>query len=135
MRHWFPVVALLVVGACQQQACPSAPGGPCNPDSAKCPKSYHCAKAEICTKPCEEARDCWVRVEDGCYYERLPGQLMADGGPFTETSDEGFCPDTRSMACVDGYCQRGECADGGCDLDLYRPSEFRGNQTQGPGTK
>jgi hypothetical protein len=76
-----------------------------------------------------------VKVEDGCYYERLPFERLPDGGTFVEESDEGYCPDSRTLACVQGYCRLGECADGGCDPDLYGPSDYAGNRSQGPAAR
>ena len=109
VRHWFPLFVFIMVASCQQVACPSAPGGPCNPRNAACPAQYHCALAEICTRKCEQPSDCWVKVEEGCYYDQRPGQIQADGGAYMEMSDEGFCPESRSMQCLQGYCQRGTC--------------------------
>jgi len=88
--------------------------------------------AEVCTRGCEQTSDCWVKVEDGCRFTGLPGQRLRDGGVYTEMSDEGFCPETRLMECIEGHCQRSECTDGGCDYDLYGPSPFKGNRDQGP---
>lgn len=118
--------------SCQQQACPSTAGGTCDPRNANCPANYYCAAAEICTRRCEQTSDCWVKVEDGCRYTTLPGQRLPDGGVFVETTEDGFCPETKAMLCLDGYCQRDACADGGCDYDVYGPSPFKGNRSQGP---
>ena len=133
MRHWFPLSLFVLVVSCQQQACPSPSGGPCDPRNASCPAGYVCALAEICTRACEQTSDCWVKVEAGCYYTQFPGERTADGGVFVETSPDGFCPDTKLMECLEGHCQRFECGDGGCDYDLYGPSEYKGNRDQGPG--
>jgi hypothetical protein len=73
-----------------------------------------------------------VKVEDGCRSTCTPGQRFSDGGICTEQSADGFCPETKLMECLDGYCQRFECTDGGCDYDLYGPSVFKGNRSQGP---
>jgi hypothetical protein len=132
VRHWFPLGVFLVVMSCQNQACPSPAGGTCDPRNPGCPVQYVCALAEVCTRACEQASDCWVKVEDGCRYTELPGQRLADGGIFMETSDDGFCPETKLMECIEGSCQRAECEDGGCDYDLYGPSPFKGNRNQGP---
>lgn len=132
VRHWFPLFVFIVVASCQNQACPSYAGENCNPRSFDCPPTYTCAMAEICTRACEQTSDCWVKVTDGCRFVCLPGQRLSDGGVCTEQSDDGFCPETRTLECVGGYCQRGECADGGCDYDLYGPSDFKGNRDQGP---
>ena len=52
----------------------------------------------------------------------------------TALADDGYCPETKRMACVDGYCQQDVCTglDGGCDYDLYGPSPFKGNRNVGP---
>ena len=132
MRHWFPLGVFIVVASCQQQACPSPAGGKCDPRDPNCPPGYVCAMAEICTRTCEQTSDCWIKVEEGCRYTSLPGQRLPDGGVFMETSDDGFCPETKLMECLEGHCQHFECADGGCDYDLYGPSPFKGNRSQGP---
>jgi hypothetical protein len=63
----------------------------------------------------------------------VPFMTLPDGGTFMEQSDEGFCPETRRMVCLDGFCQKDIClVDGGCDYDLYGPSPFKGNRTAGP---
>ncbi len=100
--------------------------------NANCPVGYACTLAEVCTRSCEQTSDCWVKVEDGCRGAELPGQRLPDGGTFMETRDDGFCPETKVMECLQGYCQRFECVDGGCDYDLYGPSPFKGNRSQGP---
>lgn len=131
-RAW---VLLLAVagGSCVRLAgCPSVAGGPCDPRNANCPAGYTCALAEVCTRPCAETQECWVRVEDGCRYTLLPGQRLPDGGVFTEASEDGYCPETKLLVCLDGFCQREACLDGGCDYDVYGPSPFKGNRDQGP---
>lgn len=133
MRHWFPLSVFFLSVSCLQQACPSRAGGPCDPRHASCPAAYTCALAEICTRTCQQTSDCWVKVEDGCYYTEWPGQLRADGGVFMEASADGFCPETKLMECLEGHCQRFECLDGGCDYDLYGPSTFKGIHDPGPG--
>lgn len=133
MRRWVTLVGFIVVASCQNQACPSMAGGPCDPRNANCPAGYACARAEICTRACAQASDCWVKVSDGCRYTALPGQRLADGGVFVESTEDGFCPETKALTCLDGYCQRAACEDaGGCDYDLYGPSPFKGNRDQGP---
>lgn len=59
---------------------------------------------------------------------------LPDGGTYTEVQDEGYCPESRRMVCLGGYCQRDECVllDGGCDYDLFGPSPFKGNRSVGP---
>ncbi len=128
---WTFVVAVAVVSSCEP-ACPSPAGGSCDPAQANCPKGYACAVAQVCTKDCAQASDCWVKVEDGCRSSAVPLQRLPDGGTFVETSEDGFCPETKLLACVGGHCQRGACADGGCDYDVWGPSPFAGNRTQGP---
>ena len=133
MRRWSSAVVILFASCfAQLPACPSPPGGSCDPRSADCPKGYTCAIAEICTRTCEQTADCWTLVTDGCRSNSLPGQRLPDGGVFTETSNDGFCPESQLMECLDGYCQRFECEDGGCDYDLYGPSAFKSNRDQGP---
>lgn len=56
---------------------------------------------------------------------------LPDGGTFVEGSSD-YCPETLGLACIDGYCQQPRCADGSCDYDVYGPSPFKGNRTQGP---
>ncbi len=139
MKRWFPTAALIFAASCLQQNCPSTPGGRCDPRAANCPANYYCAVAEICTHGCVEAADCWVKVGDGCRFDGyVPGQLQPDGGPFMETSDDGICPESKLLECVGGYCVRAGCArgtvsaDGGCDYDVYGPSDYKGNRSQGP---
>lgn len=134
MQRALPLFALLAIASCQQQAClPSKAGGSCEPRNAVCPSGYHCALAEICTRACEQASDCWVPVGNGCYYTYFPGQLQPDGGAYVESTEDGFCPETKLLECVAGYCQRQECLSTPCDYDLYGPSDFKGNREQGPG--
>lgn len=129
-RLWLGVLCFI---ACQKlPACPSAVGGPCDPRDFNCPTGYYCAQAEVCTKACEQDTDCWVKVDDGCRASQLPGQTLPDGGVFVEMSADGICPETKAMVCLDGRCQRFQCLDGGCDYDLYGPSPFKGNRSQGP---
>lgn len=132
VQRAFPLFVFIVVASCEQQACPSPAGGHCDPRKPNCPVGYSCGLVEICTRACDQTSDCWVKVEDGCRSNETPGQRLADGGIFMETSDDGFCPETKLMDCLGGYCQRLECADGGCDYDLYGPSPFKGNRDQGP---
>ncbi|MBL8909676.1 MAG: hypothetical protein JNM17_03125 [Archangium sp.] len=129
----FPALALFFVTSCQITVC-SVAGGTCDPRNANCPKGYTCSLAEVCTHACEQTSDCWIKVEDGCRFGNyLPGQRLPDGGVFSDQmSEDGFCPDSKAMECVSGFCQRSECAAGGCDYDIYGPSEFKGNRSQGP---
>lgn len=129
----WPFLTLLVfVASCEMRACPSQAGGPCNPRDYNCPTGYVCASAEVCTRECEQTSDCWVPVSDGCRGTELPGQRLADGGVFTEMSEDGFCPETKSMVCLAGYCQRDTCVSEPCDYDVYGPSPWKGNRDQGP---
>jgi len=132
MQRWFPLVVCVFASCFQLQQCPSTAGGPCDPRDANCPKGYVCAIAEICTRTCEQTSDCWVKVADGCRSSMLPLQTLPDGGTYMETTEDGFCPETKLMECLDGHCQRFECLDGGCDYDLYGPSPFKGNRSVGP---
>lgn len=113
-------------------ACPSVVGGACDPRDANCPAGYYCAMAEVCTRRCDASVDCWIKTSDGCRSNMLPGQRLPDGGVFVEVSDDGYCTESKAMACVEGYCQREACGDGGCEYDLYGPSPFKGNRGQGP---
>ena len=131
VRHWFHIWVFVAVVGCEA-SCPSPPGGTCDPRGPNCPRGYSCAMAEICTRACEQTSDCWVPVTDGCRSLLFPGQRLADGGIFMETSEDGFCPESKLMECLEGHCQRVECLDGGCDYDLYGPSPFKGNRNQGP---
>ena len=117
-----------------QGSCPAPAGGPCEPRKQNCPDGYYCPLAEVCTRTCEQTSDCWVKVEKGCRSNAVPYMQLPDGGTFMETPDEGYCPETKRMACLDGYCQRDVCPleDGGCDYDLYGPSPFKGNRSVGP---
>lgn len=136
MRRWTTLVTLMLAASCfpTMQACPSRAGEACDPRHADCPKGYVCALAEICTHACEQSSDCWIKVTDGCRTNELYGMKLPDGGVFTETATEdGFCPDSKLLECVSGYCQEARCLDGGCEYDLYGPSEYKGNRDQGPG--
>jgi hypothetical protein len=114
-------------------ACPSPVGGPCDPRNFTCPKSYTCSVAEVCTRACAESSECWVKFEDGCIDTSLPGMRLPDGGLVAEMmTADGFCTDSKRLVCLDGYCQRDTCLDGGCNYDVYGPSPFKGNRTQGP---
>jgi hypothetical protein len=120
-------------GCTQIAACPSPAGGPCDPRNFQCPRDYYCAQAEVCTRHCTQAEDCWVKVTDGCLSNILPGMSLPDGGVYVESSANGYCPETVVLVCLGGYCQRPVCLeDGGCDYDLYGPSPFKGNRSQGP---
>jgi len=130
-RRWL-WLAVLAVGCTQVDACPSPAGGACDPRNFHCPQGYVCALAEVCTRHCTQASDCWVKVSEGCLSNLLPGQLLPDGGVYVETSVDGFCPETTALVCLSGYCQKPACQDGGCDYDLYGPSPFKGNRSQGP---
>ena len=70
-------------------------------------------------------------MEDGCRYTTFPGERLSDGGVSMERSEDGFCPETKLMECIEGHCQRSEYADGGGDYDLYGPSPFKGDPNQG----
>lgn len=130
---WIIAVSSLAAGCLGLKACPSEVGGPCDPRNANCPEGYTCAlAAEVCTRTCAEASECWVKVEVGCRGNTLPGQRLPDGGIFVESSDDGYCPETKAMVCLDGYCQRDACLDGGCDYDPYGPSPYKSNRDQGP---
>jgi hypothetical protein len=127
------LLLLLLAGCVRLGACPSKAGGPCDPRDANCPKSYGCALgAEVCTRECAATEDCWVKVEDGCRSDELPLMRLPDGGTFSEQSADGFCPETKRMVCLGGWCQRDACRDGGCRYDEYGPSPFKGNRSQGP---
>lgn len=131
--RWSPVFVFIAIASCQQVACPSPAGGRCDPRNFNCPPGYTCALAEVCTRTCEQTSDCWVKAENGCRSACLPGERLPDGGLCGEESDEGFCPETRLMVCIQGYCQREEwCVDGVCDYDIYGLSEYKGNRSQGP---
>ena len=125
MPHWFRLLVFVAVASCEQ-ACPSDAGKSCDPRHANCPEGYSCALAEICTRRCELTSDCWVKVEFGCRGPYLPGQRLPDGGAFQEVSEDGFCPETKLLSCVEGYCQLSDCADSGCDYDIYGPSPYKG---------
>ncbi len=128
MRHWFPLGVFIMVASCQQVACPSPAGRSCDPRNPNCPADYSCALAEICTRACEQTSECWVKVENGCRSDYYPGQRLPDGGTFQDaTNEDGFCPETKLLECIEGHCQLAECADGGCDYDLYGPSPYKGN--------
>ncbi len=132
-RLLFMAFVSVAAGCLGVSTCPSTAGGPCDPRNANCPAGYTCAlAAEVCTRACQQTSECWVRVEAGCRYTMLPGQRLPDGGVFIEESDDGFCPETKRLVCLDGYCQRDGCLDGGCDYDPYGPSPFKGNRDQGP---
>jgi len=131
---WFLTLALVGVGCVKIGACPSQAGGSCDPRDPNCPTNYDCALAEICTRSCLQDSDCWIKVSDGCRTNNFPGMVMPDGGTFVEDTGDGICSESKSMACLDGYCQDQHCAtiDGGCDYDVYGPSPFKGNRSQGP---
>ncbi len=132
MRFRF-MLFVFAVGGCQLGACPSSAGGACDPRDFNCPKDYACGLAEVCTRKCANDMECWVRVTDGCRSNALPLMRLPDGGTYTEDTGDGFCPETKLMVCLDGYCQRDTCAvDGGCNYDLYGPSPFKGTRSQGP---
>lgn len=133
-RRWPLGLFLFMLGSClPAHACPSQTGGTCDPRDPKCPTDYYCALAEVCTRHCQQTSDCWVSAANGCVSSTLPGQRLPDGGSADEgPTPDGFCADSKRMACLDGYCQREGCLDGGCDYDLYGPSPFKGNRSTGP---
>lgn len=128
------LLGLFLFASCMDfGACPSTAGGSCEPRDANCPKGYTCALgAEICTRECVETVDCWLKTDDGCRSDYLPLQTLPDGGTYTEMSDDGYCPESKVMVCLGGWCQRMKCLDGGCLYDEYGPSPFKGNRGQGP---
>ncbi len=127
VSRWFPIFVFIMVASCQQQACPSLAGDTCNPRNPNCPQGYTCAISEICTKKCEQTSDCWIPVSEGCRSNYFPGQRLPDGGTFVEVSDDGFCPQSKELECIVGYCQLpSKCGPDGCDYDLYGPSHYKG---------
>ncbi len=126
-----PFIVLVAWAAGCQQACPSPAGGVCDPRNPNCPPGYHCAMAEVCTQQCQVVEDCWIHANNGCRETYFPGQTLPDGGYFQEVSEDGYCPETKLMECVGGYCQRRDYGDAH-DYDLYGPSPFKGNRSQGP---
>ncbi|MDX2011482.1 MAG: hypothetical protein SFW67_14885 [Myxococcaceae bacterium] len=136
-RHsisWTVIVFISCATPLGQGSCPAPAGGPCEPRKQNCPDGYYCPLAEVCTRTCEQTSDCWVPVEKGCRSDGVPFMRLPDGGTFTETQDDGFCPETRRMVCLGGFCQKDTCPleDGGCDYDVYGPSPFKGNRSVGP---
>lgn len=129
---WLFTLALLAVGCTKIQACPSQAGGACDPRDYNCPTGYVCTIAEVCSRQCEQTSDCWVKVTDGCRSNELPGMALPDGGTYVEDIGDGFCAETKRMVCLEGHCQKDLCLDGGCDYDVYGPSPFKGNRSQGP---
>lgn len=69
----------------------------------------------------------------GCVITCAPGERRPDGGVCQEESDDGFCPESKRVVCEGGYCQHVRYVDGGEQYDLYGPSDFKGNRSQGPG--
>jgi hypothetical protein len=108
--------------------CPASANGPCHPRSSICPTGYFCALAEICTKACAVDSDCLIDASGGCYSDGLPGMRLPDGGTSNGAPPaDGICPESRSLVCLQGYCQQSTCReDGGCDYDVYGPSPFKG---------
>lgn len=131
---WFVVIFLDCTTPAGQGSCPAPAGGPCEPRKQNCPEGYYCPLTEVCTRTCEQSMDCWVKVAAGCRSNAVPYMRLPDGGVFMETMDDGYCPETKRLVCVGGYCQNDTCAfdDGGCDYDLYGPSPFKGNRSVGP---
>lgn len=132
---WWSVIAFVSCATpLGQGSCPAPAGGHCEPRKQNCPQGYYCPLTEICTRTCEQTSDCWLRVETGCRSDAVPFMRLPDGGTYTEVQDEGYCPESRRMVCLGGYCQRDECVllDGGCDYDLFGPSPFKGNRSVGP---
>jgi hypothetical protein len=127
------VFVCVLAGCFNTKACASQAGGHCDPRNFECPKSYNCSLAEVCTKACEQTSDCWVKFADGCISTNLPGMRLPDGGVFMEMmSEDGFCPESKQIVCLNKFCQQEVCVDGGCNYDIYGPSEFKGNRSQGP---
>ena len=126
------LLALLSFGGCYDLGgCPAAANGSCHPRSSNCPQGYFCSLAEICTKGCTIDSDCLVNASGGCFSDALPGMRLPDGGTATGAPPEdGICPESKSLVCLDGYCQQNTCLDGGCDYDLYGPSPFKGGGGQ-----
>lgn len=129
---WVLIALISCATPLGQGSCPAPAGGPCEPRKQNCPDGYYCPLAEVCTRACEQTSDCWVKVDKGCRSDGVPFQRLPDGGTFIEEMDEGYCPETRRMACIDGFCQRDTCLDGGCSYDVYGPSPFKGNRSVGP---
>jgi hypothetical protein len=100
----------------------SRTGGPCNPLSSKeqCPPGDFCARVEVCTHACTRDDDCRAScsVDDA-------GQAV--GCPFGDTCRDGVCSSDVGVRCLDGVCQPpcpSVLADGGCDWDIYGPSDY-----------
>jgi hypothetical protein len=131
---WYVTLLLVAVGCVKIGACPSQAGGSCDPRDANCPTGYVCAIAEVCTRTCDQSTDCWIKVTDGCRSNDFPGMALPDGGTYIEDIGDGYCSESKSLICLEGYCQKDVCAtlDGGCDYDVYGPSPFKGNRSQGP---
>ena len=83
-------------------------GGPCVNDDL-CPKRFHCAQVQVCTRSCVIAEDCRVACDGGC-------------GVF-EQCVNGVCENSAKQVCVDGYCQN-PCAPN-CGYDPYGPGSRR----------
>lgn len=120
---------MIAAGCVDLGGCPAPANGPCHPRSSNCPSGYVCSLAEICTKACTVDENCLVDAQGGCYSDGLPGMRLPDGGTSTGGPPaDGICPESKSLVCLDGYCQSNACLDGGCDYDLYGPSPFKGAQ-------
>lgn len=123
------LLALIIFASCLDTGgCPASASGPCHPRSSNCPNGYVCSLAEVCSKACTVNSDCLVDATGGCYSDGLPGMRLPDGGVSNGAPPaDGICPESKSLVCLGGFCQKEVCLlDGGCDYDLYGPSPFKG---------
>lgn len=100
----------------------SPTGGPCNPfaSTEQCAAGHFCARVEVCTHACTFDTQCRATcsVNDA-------GQAV--GCPFGDTCRGGVCSSDVGARCLGGVCQppcTALLSDGGCDWDVYGPSDY-----------
>lgn len=97
-------------------------GGSCNPFSTsdQCPVGDFCSRVELCTHACTVDFECRTRCS-------VDDAGVARGCPLGDRCREGTCSSDLGARCVEGICQppcTAFLSDGGCDWDVYGPSDY-----------
>lgn len=97
-------------------------GGPCNPlaPAPQCGAGQFCSRLEFCTSACVSDSQCRARCS-------VDADGITRGCRLGDTCNAGTCSSDTGVRCRAGFCQPA-CGnvlpDGGCDWDLYGPSDY-----------